>query len=505
MKAAPRAVAPASLAAIFILAAAFYWGGLGPGDGERYIEAALRWREGPFLGDTHWALRHLFVLPMAALFTLIGPGEVSSILPNAAYAALTVAVTWALGRRHLGRHEAFLAAALVATSAFFVARPLELDVYGAEAFFAALACWLFAGARAGGGRCWLFAAGLAAGLAWTVREQALCLIVAFGLLILYSRKNVLRSLFLVGLGFGLVIAAELASYAVAAGDPFYRYRIDLGHRDIGVGAALPPERSGLHGRALEALKYMATTPATTPMLLMAAGALYYLRQAQIRLAPPAISALKVFGAAAGVSAILTPLAFNLAWTRYYPMLTYAAFLVVAVAIASLWTSGRKRAAAAAVLAVLAVNGAAADFTRDGDYAEARALARMAATSHEAIYADPLTVSRARYQLRLKGWSMAAASEKVRNVRDATTGSLVFGTERTEAPAGPSCTTAILDLRKTGWTHALLRATGIAGLLGGRAKAIAARPRPVKVMRLLDGPAIADPVTGDPCLDDVKRP
>lgn len=492
------AVEAALLVAIFAASVVFYWYGVGPGDAERYIEAALRWQDGPWLGDTHWALRHFFVLPMAASFQLLGTSEFAAILPNILFAASTIALTWIFGRRYLGEREALVAAALIAASAFFVARPLELDVYGAEAFFAAFAVWVFIAARDGRARNFA-AAGIIAGLAWTVREQSIYLIAAFGVLILKDRPDPLRAIAFLAVGFGAVIAAELVFYAVAAADPLYRYRIDLSHRDIGVNIAMTPERARIDARAGRLFTYLATTAATTPMLVFGAASLFYLRRSRAQSHAKAIGSLRIFAVAAVLSAIIASLAFNLSATRYYPLLTYAAFLMIAVAIVRLHGNGRPRAALAAILAVVAVNIAAADFTRDGDYDEARVLAAIARSASEPIFSDSLTVNRTRYQLRLAGWTAAAASRSIQNERFANAQSLLFKTSRFEAPDGPVCIIDRIDARKNGWTHALLRNSGLASFLGARAEKIVARPAPALLLRGLEKPAPVDSISGKPCI------
>lgn len=491
--------APALLAAIFVAAVAFYWSGFGPGDAERYLRAALRWQDGPWLGDTHWALRHLFVLPMAASFALFGASEASALLPNLLYAALTVAITWTFGRRFLGARDAFIAAALIAASAFFVARPLELDVYGAEAFYAALALWLFIAAndRPVRGRL-LFAAGIAAGLAWTVREQSASLLLVFGLLKFLDRRDVVRSLALVAAGFGAVVAVEIALYAISAGDPFYRYRIDLGHRAIGVNAALTPESASIAGRIGRAAFSLASSPGTTPMLALAAVGAIYLRVTRAVVSPHAGRALKAFAAAAAASALLTPLVFNIASTRYYPLLTYAAFLTVAAALGALWSRKRALALAGAFL-VIVVNSAAADFMRDNQYAEARFLAARVMTLKEPVFTDPLTVNRARYQLMLRRWDPERAADAVRNVRTLPVGGLYFNTAHAGAADKRLCVLEMHQLRRSGWTHVFLRTSGLARTLGAAMEARVAAPPPAILGRILDSPGTADPASGLACL------
>jgi 4-amino-4-deoxy-L-arabinose transferase-like glycosyltransferase len=499
---ARRYLAPAALGATFLAAVAAYWCGLGPGDAERYIEPALRWGDGAYLGDTHWALRHLFVLPIAALFAALGPSELTATMPNVIYAALTVAVSWTFARRYLGAIAAIIVGALIATSAFFVARPLELDVYGAEAFFAVLAVWLFvaAGEAPKSGK-FLAAAGFVAGLGWTVREQSSLLLAAFALLILVERRDILRSLAIVAVGFGAVVAVEMAIYALAAGDPFYRYEIDLGHRDIGVNDAMTPERAQLTARIARGARYLATTPATTPMLLLAALSAGYLRRTEV----PEVSSAKTmraFGVAALVSAILTPIVFNISATRYYPILTYAAFLIVGVAIATVWQRGRPGLAVAAISAVMLVNVAATDFNRDGQYAEAKDIAALAAAGSEPVLADSLNVNRARFQLRLRGWTEERAAASIRNIREVETGSLVYRSERAKIEDKPSCVLKFFSPRRLGLTHALIRETGISRLVGGDLERRTASPPPVPLIRILSKPGDVDPVSGKRCLQAV---
>jgi hypothetical protein len=499
---ARRYLAPAALGATFLAAVAAYWCGLGPGDAERYIEPALRWGDGAYLGDTHWALRHLFVLPMAASIAALGPSELTATLPNVIYAALTVAVSWIFTRRYLGAIAALIVSALIATSAFFVARPLELDVYGAEAFFAVLAVWIFvaAGEAPKSGK-FLAAAGFVAGLGWTVREQSSLLLAAFALLILVERRDILRSLALIAAGFATVIAVEMAVYALAASDPFYRYKIDLGHREIGVNGALTPERAQLTSRIARGARYLVTTPATTPMLLLAAAGSAYLWQTKA-LDVASGKTMRAFGVAALVSAILTPIVFNISATRYYPILTYAAFLIVGVAIATIWRRGRRGWAVAATSAVMLVNLAATDFNRDGQYAEARDIAALAMAGSEPVFADSLNVNRARFQLRLRGWTEERAAAAVRNIREIETGSLVYRSQRAKIEDKPSCVLKFFSPRRLGLTHALIRETGISRLVGGDLERRTASPPPVPLIRILSEPGDVDPVSGKPCLQAV---
>ncbi|HBK92639.1 MAG TPA: hypothetical protein DDZ68_13305 [Parvularcula sp.] len=493
-------LAPVTLAAVFGVGVAAYWRGLGPGDAERYIEAALRWGDGAYLGDTHWALRHLFVLPIAGSFALLGPGELTATLPNLIYAALTVAVSWVFARRYLGPLAALLSSALIATSAFFVARPLELDVYGAEAFFAILAVWLFVVAGDATGR-WKFllAAGFAAGLSWTVREQSSLLLATFSLLILVERREVLRSLALVAAGFGAVIAVEMAIYALAAGDPLYRYKIDLGHRDIGVNDAMTSERARLTARIARGARYLATTPATTPMLALAAAGAAYLRREKALNSATAAATIRAFGTAALLSALLSPLVFNLSAPRYYPLLTYAAFLIVGVAIAAAWRRGRRSLAIGALCAAVLVNLAATDFSRDGQYAEAKIIARLAIADAGPIFTDALSVNRARFQLRLSGWSAERAAAAVRNIRDVEAGALAFKTERVKIDDRPLCVLKVFGARKLGLTHMVMQKTGVSRLVGGDFERRTAPPPPALLVRILSEPGELDPATGKPCL------
>ena len=489
----------ALLAAIFIGAVGLYWNGIGPGDAERYLRAALRWQEGAWLGDTHWALRHLFVLPMAASFAVFGASETAALLPNLLYLALTIGVTFRFGLRLLGARDSFIAAALIATSAFFAARPLELDVYGAETFFAALAMWLFIAAGDSGARArMIFAAGAAAGLASTIREQSAYLLAVFALLIALERRDAARSLALVCAGFGAVIAIELAIYAYAAGDPLYRYRIDLGHRSLGVNEVLTAQDASLAGRASRAATALVTTPATTPILFLAALSALYLRLTRVSLSEKARRAVIGFLAAAMLSAIVTPLVFNITSTRYYPLLTYAAFLVIAMAIGAAWSRRKGFAVAGAALVVI-VNAAAADFVRDNRYAEARFVAALAIASTEPVYADSLTVNRARYQLMLKGWPPAKAAGAVLNKRSLQAGGLLFAPDAAPAAGEFWCVLERRQLRRNGWTHWLLRETGIARIFGDDLEARVARPGPSVLVRVLNASADAKPPAGDVCL------
>lgn len=488
------------IAALFIISVAAYWHGFGPGDPERYVRAALLWVEkGFYLGDTHWALRHPFVLPIAASFALIGVSEFAATLPNIVYAGALTAMTFFFMRRYVGRAEGAIGAAFIATSAFFVARPIELEAYGAEIFFDALACWLFVAAWIERRRyALLFAAGVAAGFAWAIREQTVYLMMVFGLLVLWSRKDIWRSGLALVVGFGSIIALEWAFYAIAAGDPFYRYKIDVNHRYIGQVITFTAEESKLANKIVRPIIDLLVAPNTTPFLVLAL--LAALRPGW-RAAIETPSRRRTFLVFVAISAAAVPVCaygFDLSLPRYYPILTYAIFLSLALSTAAAARRYGVPVGAALAAAIIFLNAAAADFSRYQEYSEARFLAEEAAQYDEPIETDALTASRTRYQMVLRGVPLDEASRRILMTQTPTVGSLYFKSHLA-AGGGPNwCRLRIVDIRPKNWTHALIRMSGLDRIAGAKVRSVTARPAPVEIVRVLASPSDVDPKTGAPC-------
>lgn len=496
-----RPIAIFAVATIFIASVASYWHGFGPmGDAERYVAAALEWWEkGPYLGESHWALRHLFVLPMAAVFTVFGPSEFAATVPNILYAAGLVAVTFIFGRNRLGAREGALAAILVAISAFFVARPLEIGVYGAEIFFAAASSWLYVASQFERRRiAYLLAAGAVAGLAWTIREQSLYLVVAFGLLILSGRRQVLLSLAAIGVGFGSILLAEWLVYGLSAGDPFYRYWIDLHHRSAG-WATLDSSKDTWFAKFVRPFKDLSTDPLTTPVFLVAIFCAASLSRGWHRVKSETRSALSIFAAISVTAAVTSAYAFDLAMPRYYPILPYFVCLFLGVALVALGRRYGKPAAALVMLLTAFLNVAGENFGNYNEYAEARVLTRFALTSDEPIYTDPLTASRTRYLLRLSGAPRERISTLIKSDANYPAGVLYFKASPAMTRLGFWCAIESRDVRPDNWTHSIIRYFAIDKALGGSVERIATKPTPVQFVRVLPHAATFDPKSGKACL------
>jgi hypothetical protein len=489
------------LALVFIASAAFYWHGFGPpGDAERYTQAAFRWLEhGPNLGVNHWALRHLFVVPMAASFALFGPGELAASIPNILYAAGLVAITYGFTRRYAGEPEGLATAGLIAISAFFVARPMEIGVYGPEVFFGALACWCFIAAQIERRRvAYLVAAGFSAGLAWTLREQTIFLIVSFGLLTLIDRRQMLISIAALALGFGSILALEWLVYLLAAGDPFYRYKTDLHHRVTGWATLTAADQTFIK-TFVRPFKDASTDPITTPLFALAIISVLAFRWRITEGGKEKRRVLLTFGFIAAMSAVVSAYGFDLALPRYYPIFPYLVVLVLGAAVVATHRKFGRWAAIAFLALILGLNVVSEDFSSYEEYQEPRYLARMSLTLPEPIYTDRMTASRARYQLRLMGMPPEEISPRFKSANLLPVGVLFFKAYPTVNVDKNWCALDIADVRPVNLTHYAIRESGLAQFLGAKMQRIVARPAPVMLVRVLEAPASSDPVSGRPCL------
>lgn len=488
-------------AILFAVSAAHYWHGFGPtGDAERYVAAAMRWYDdGRTLGETHWALRHLFVIPMAASFALFGPGEFAATVPNIAYAAGLTFLTFYLLRRYVGALEGAIGAFLIATSAFFVARPMEIGVYGAEIFFVAASGWLFVAAQNERRRMLLlFCAGAASGLAWTLREQSVAFMAGLGVIALLSRRQPFLSCLALGLGFASILAVELVAYSIAAGNPLYRYEIDLNHRAVG-WKAIDPVADPLGRKLFRPFHDILTDPITTPVIVLTAilsviGGIQRLAEVESKK-----RALLAFAVASVISMLVSAYVFNLALPRYYPALVYFFALLGAAAIATLWRRGSKAMAVLSLAAILSLNVVGEEFSNYNEYTEARQLVRIVEQLQEPVFTDPLSGSRARHLLRMSKMPDEEIARRVRSGEPAPPGVLFFKAFSVKEPPAYLCVIERKSVRPHNWAHAFLRDTGIADRAGNQIRAITAAPRPVEFGRVVSGPAKIDPVSGKPCI------
>jgi hypothetical protein len=245
---------------------------------------------------------------------------------------------------------------------------------------------------------------------------------------------------------------------------------------------------------------MSEDPITTPFLATAALFAFLLRDKIFNGESARRWTFAVFLMVGALSAIISGFGFNLALVRYYPLLPYLAYLAIAAAFAFGYRNGRPRMAIIGALAVVVANVAAEDFSNYNEYEEARELARIAFTSEEPIYTDPLNASRARFQMRLMGAARGTASQRIRHETPLPPGSLLFKTYRIAMRGENWCVIERKNVRPMNWTHAGLRAMRADDLFGAKVRRIIAKPEPVELVRLLPQRAKVDPYSGRACIE-----
>jgi 4-amino-4-deoxy-L-arabinose transferase-like glycosyltransferase len=230
LRLAPLWVVLVAVAAVLIAPIGYTGGGA---DDTHYLEAARCWAaSGPCLPDTHWASRWPSVVPIAALTGLLGESRLTVGLgPLLAWIGC-IGLVAALGSVWFDRVAGYLAAALVAATPVIsqVALQPGVDTTELALQLAALLVATFAYERQSSKLAAV--AGALAAVAVQARDTSMLFCGAACLAWLFLDRERRKVLLWAFTGFAAVIAVELMSYAAATGDPFYRYRLALGHVNI---------------------------------------------------------------------------------------------------------------------------------------------------------------------------------------------------------------------------------------------------------------------------------
>ena len=208
-------------------------GGFSDYDDRRYVEAADAWlAHAPFIGTTHWHLRHPLVLSIAASFWLFGRNEFALMLPTILCYFGTLFLTFRMVLSVSDRASATLSAILVAATPLFPFYARVSFPDGMEVFLTVLSLWLFLQGTERDRTALLIGSGVVLGLAWILRATAAPLALLYGVLFLAGYRIKRYRYFLIGLGFVPVIAGEMLFYFAYAGDAFYRFAVDPRSLDV---------------------------------------------------------------------------------------------------------------------------------------------------------------------------------------------------------------------------------------------------------------------------------
>lgn len=244
-----RAVLAAGLALTLIaVIARFAWTGFIESDDVFYTHAARGWAEHfPYLGTTHWGLRHTIVLPIALCFVLFGQNEVTLILPFLVYACAFLTIIFFWTRSISSSRDGLFAALLVAATPVFAGwATIAVDDIP-EACFILASVWVFHSAvrrsashgerlpidappasRLGPPPTWrLLLAGGLAGLAFITRETTAALLIYYGVLFLIGYGGRRLDYVWMGVGFACIYLIDAGLLYAASGDPFYRFDVSL--------------------------------------------------------------------------------------------------------------------------------------------------------------------------------------------------------------------------------------------------------------------------------------
>lgn len=187
-------------------------------------------------------VRTTVTLPISLSLLIFGDSEFSAALPTCLYMVGAVLITyWRLSTLVPSSH-AFVASVLFATLPVLVLESSFPSADLAELFWITVAFWCFVAAtRDGKGNPWtLVAVGVAAALAFTAHETVLAFLLFLGLLFVAGYRISRWRYWIMAIGFLAVIGAEVLYYAVAAGDPFYRFNLAVYGYSVSVDREVVP-------------------------------------------------------------------------------------------------------------------------------------------------------------------------------------------------------------------------------------------------------------------------
>jgi len=201
----------------------------GGGDDWQYLEAArCAVAEGFCLPESHWAARWPIVLPTAAAI-LLGETRAAISLVPLVYGLVGIVLFTATLARRFGRIEALIGGLALVATPIVGGQLTALNIASLELCFVIAAIFCLQSAIRGHGRRWAIGAGVLLGLAILARATSLALVpiavIAFALLPSAHCRLALPF----ALGLAGLLGAEAAAYLAATGDPFYSWKLALGH------------------------------------------------------------------------------------------------------------------------------------------------------------------------------------------------------------------------------------------------------------------------------------
>ena len=200
-------------------------------DDASYLAGALGWLERfPYVGNSHWTLRHTITLPTALFIRLFGLNETAVSLSNILYYVGFLGVNGWFMRKHVGGLAAALATALMIGLPGFTVVATYLNSDMPELFFVSSMFWLIVTARTRPEERapWVLA-GLLLGAAFVTRQTAAAAVAFVGVLFLFSPAVPRSRYLLAAAAFIVVIFADLLYLSLMTGDPLYRLRVDFNH------------------------------------------------------------------------------------------------------------------------------------------------------------------------------------------------------------------------------------------------------------------------------------
>jgi 4-amino-4-deoxy-L-arabinose transferase-like glycosyltransferase len=397
-----------SLLTLFLLQAVHV--GFQASDDASYLHAALGWLERfPYVGDSHWTLRHTITVPTAVALSLFGLNEFAVSLSNIAYFCAFAGVNAWFVARYLGPACSAVATLLIVTSPGFVVLATYLNPDVPELFFLCVAFWsVHAGlTRPATVMPWAVA-GVALGFAIVNRQTAASFLPLLALLFVF-KPIVPRSRYLVCAAASLpAIAADWIYLTLMTGNPLYRWTIDLNHdrvdrfaaaASVARDAAVLDKEGNLSINVFaDPLLNLFVTQKYGLLFWLAVPAVVFAWRAKRHPARRTVLLLALLGVSVFLFVAANPRLYVV--PRYFIVMAWAAAVVAAWWLTSLWDRRQGFVAAACLGGALAANVAALSVEDTNPrFIERQLLGWVRQHPGERVYTDIETLNRADFFFR----------------------------------------------------------------------------------------------------------